>query len=204
MASKGRKKASLYDLSRERWVPGDYTKIAVELSQGSDRASAIVGGSILENSLTDILNSHFQTMDPSDVEDLFYKPTAPLQTFSAKIIIGHAVGIYGVKMREQLDIIRRIRNAFAHSMRPVEFEDELIARQVLRLREINLDFFEPFKLLLVTYLRARYIANCLDLTVGFENRAHQRAAQKSITIDFPDWSDDEPFPLLHKSTRQHL
>ena len=42
--------------------------------------------------------------------------------------MGQAIGLYGQQTRRNLDIIRAIRNAFAHAKRPISFgDDELIA-----------------------------------------------------------------------------
>jgi hypothetical protein len=38
----------------------------------------------------------------------------PLDSFSAKIAMGHALGLYGNQTRRNLDILREIRNLFAH------------------------------------------------------------------------------------------
>jgi hypothetical protein len=104
MPSKGRKKPSLRNLSRERWTPDDYDKVAAELREGSDRASALVGAAIVENALVDALKSRFQKMNADDIETLFYSETGPLQTFAAKIRVCHALGFYGVKLKRQLEI----------------------------------------------------------------------------------------------------
>jgi len=49
-------------------------------------------------------------------------------SFANKIIMGQAIGLYGQQTRRNLDIIRAIRNAFAHAKRPISFgDDELIA-----------------------------------------------------------------------------
>jgi hypothetical protein len=44
---------------------------------------------------------------------------APLATFSAKIRLAYALSIFGSSTRDDLDTIREIRNAFAHSTRPL-------------------------------------------------------------------------------------
>ena len=196
MPSKGRKKPSLQRLTRERWTPDDYDKVAGELLEGSDRASAIIGAAIAEDALVDALVSRFQKMATDDIDKLFYAETAPLQTFSAKIRIGHAMGIYGLKLRAQLDIIRTVRNAFAHSMRPLEYEYPLIKDKVARLRQIELT--EMGLSNTAPILRGRFVANCVDLMIAF--RRYSLLNHGLILHSLPDWEDGAPPPLLHKST----
>ena len=52
----------------------------------------------------------------------------PLATFGAKIKIGYAMGLYGPEIKADLDCIRRIRNYFAHTMRPLTFRDARIKK----------------------------------------------------------------------------
>jgi hypothetical protein len=151
----------------------------------------------------DALNAHFQRMSDEDREALFFSPTAPLQTFSAKFRLGHAIGMYGLKLREQLETIRRIRNVFAHSVRPLQFDHPLIKKEMGTLRDISLkDVGMPSLAQLVSELRAKFIANCADLAMTFDKYARSRAG-RGVIIGIPDWPDDAPPPLLHKSIRQH-
>jgi hypothetical protein len=48
---------------------------------------------------------------------------APLSTFSAKINVAFALGIFGKETKKQLDRVRNVRNHFAHLKDKVTFED---------------------------------------------------------------------------------
>jgi hypothetical protein len=48
-------------------------------------------------------------------------------------IEAHAMGIIGNELKSQLDRFRSIRNAFAHAMLSVSFDDELIAAECRKL-----------------------------------------------------------------------
>lgn len=52
---------------------------------------------------------------------------APMGTFDRKIRVAHAVHLLTDTTRGNLDVIRRIRNAFAHAIRPLSFETKEIA-----------------------------------------------------------------------------
>ncbi|MDE2167000.1 MAG: hypothetical protein KGJ66_11775 [Alphaproteobacteria bacterium] len=58
-----------------------------------------------------------------------------LSTFSSKIAAGYAFALYDDATRKNLEIVRDIRNAFAHSKKLIEFDNELV---MVRLGEIVL------------------------------------------------------------------
>jgi DNA-binding MltR family transcriptional regulator len=87
----------------------------------NDRAIAIVLSAILEQYLEAAISTHFAVSD-EDARPLFDDNIdGPLSSFARKIAIGYALGIYGRSMRSDLNCIRHIRNAFAHSKVHLEF-----------------------------------------------------------------------------------
>jgi hypothetical protein len=127
MASKGRKKVSLHDLTRERFRQEDITQLQAELSTGTDRSRAIVACALLDTALANALRVRFVV--DSDTDAMLYGQTAFLGSFSARIRLGHALAIYGTKTFRLLNSVRNVRNAFAHSVRPISFTHELVAEQ---------------------------------------------------------------------------
>ena len=59
----------------------------------------------------------------------------PVATFSQKTYLGRALRIYGPEMHHNLDYIRLIRNAFAHSHVPITFETPEIVGAVSELKQ---------------------------------------------------------------------
>jgi hypothetical protein len=74
-----------------------------QLRSETDRGVAIVGGSIVEAHLKNAILSRFHPLSNTRRDDLF-NGFGPLATFSAKIEIGSALGLFGQKAREDLDI----------------------------------------------------------------------------------------------------
>jgi len=58
-----------------------------------------------------------------------------LNTFSQKIMMGRALSIYGEIMNHNLDLLRHLRNAFAHSHVPITFETPVIVEAVADFKE---------------------------------------------------------------------
>ncbi len=83
-----------------------------ELLSQSDRGCAIVGASIIESLLERLLrDSMIQEVNP----DIF-TAYGPLGSLRAKIDLAHALGLLDATSTKDLHRIRKIRNAFAHSL----------------------------------------------------------------------------------------
>jgi DNA-binding MltR family transcriptional regulator len=95
--------------------------VAREIMMGSPRAAALVAGAFLDNFLAGLILRHLVELTPSEIESLF-EPDRPLGSFSAKIRMARALGIFGPKTAHDLNIVRDIRNAFAHGLRRMNFE----------------------------------------------------------------------------------
>jgi hypothetical protein len=92
-----------------------------------DRATAIMSAVELESALEEALINKMIPLSTEDIAGMFVGDSAPLSTFSAKIRICHALGIFGPKTRAELTVIRSIRNAFAHARKPIHFSTEEVA-----------------------------------------------------------------------------
>lgn len=90
----------------------------------ADRAAAIVGGTLVEAALEAAILSKFVPLDPKEERgDLFDgDKNGPLATFSARIRLGYAVGLYGPLTKEELECIKAVRNAFAHGALTLDFK----------------------------------------------------------------------------------
>ncbi len=86
----------------------------------NDRGAAILMATNLENALQSAIE-RLLAVNAARRSELFGSETSPIGTFSNKIRVGHALRIFGSETRENLDIVRRIRNAFAHAKIPITF-----------------------------------------------------------------------------------
>jgi DNA-binding MltR family transcriptional regulator len=60
-------------------------------------------------------------LDPS-AKDAMFGGSGSLATFSSKIAMAFALGIIDRQMRNDIDVIREMRKAYAHSRMPISFE----------------------------------------------------------------------------------
>jgi hypothetical protein len=85
----------------------------------SDRAAAVLAGAYLdafmESALRDVLARNSQT-------DVLFDVRGVLQSLSSKISLAAALGIVAEPVARDMDLIRKIRNYFAHHIWDATFE----------------------------------------------------------------------------------
>jgi hypothetical protein len=92
-----------------------------ELRTGrSDRSVAILIAIQIDEALKRTLVRWLRPLNTKERDGLF-GINRPLSNFSARIRLCHAMRVIGPDTRDELDIIREIRNAFAHSGREISF-----------------------------------------------------------------------------------
>lgn len=86
-----------------------------QIESESDRAAVVLAASALDNSLLQLLKSYLRPHTGSG-EDPFLEGDSPLGTFSARIKAVHRLGLIDDDMASVLNLIRKIRNEFAHEV----------------------------------------------------------------------------------------
>lgn len=139
--SKGRKKPSLADLSREFLTTDDLVGYINEVHGANPRSMAIMGAAALEQTLVGLLEAQFVD-DPDARNELLralYDSNAMLSTFANKTVLCYLLGLITKEQKDHLDIIRRIRNVFAHRVKPLRFDHVLIKTECERLTLSSFD-----------------------------------------------------------------
>jgi hypothetical protein len=90
----------------------DIRQVMSELDHDSERAAAIVGAVLVEESLGALLRARLQPDD--DLLNEMLRSSGPLGPFSVKINMAYLMGLYSKTANKELDTIRGIRNQFAH------------------------------------------------------------------------------------------
>jgi hypothetical protein len=142
---------------------GERVELEKEFYGESDRACGILQASWVELIVERSLQSRLRQEGISKIFDL----NGPLGTFSNKIIMAFGMGIFGAKTRHDLDLIRHIRNGFAHCQRPLRFNTPEIKGMCDHLELPDLD-----------QARATPI-NLLDRPVEGDGKWHDRDHPKS-------------------------
>jgi mannitol operon repressor len=102
-----------------------------ELTGESDRACALIAGAALSEGLRELLAEAFFELE--NYEKLFFEPHALLSDFASRTELSFALGLISSREQSILNIIRRIRNAFAHSVGQFTFDNDLIIKELSKL-----------------------------------------------------------------------
>jgi hypothetical protein len=94
-----------------------------DLEKQSDRGAAVIAAAMLENILEHAITARMRPLSNERHKKLF-AGTAPLSTFAAKIDIAFAIGLIGEFAHGQLNMIKEVRNRFAHRIAPLSFEHD--------------------------------------------------------------------------------
>jgi hypothetical protein len=147
-----------------------------ELFQSSDRVAAIMCAALVEHELMNAISARLE--DAGDVSALFHSGEAsPFGTFKQRIVAGKALGIYRAETAADLDLIRDIRNQFAHALLRIDFENEHISatctdlRHYLRWEQVEGREVKP--------MRVKYEDVCMSISFGLMRRTVEAYEQKT-------------------------
>ena len=132
----------------------EFTEHIEEVFGASVRAGVIVAVAELDNALARAIRSKLRSLSAAEEISVFKGAAAPLNTLSSKIIMAYALDIITDGAREDLFLLKDIRNAFAHERSVKSFDDpkiERLCRKILHTKHINsiqenADITEPDKM----------------------------------------------------------
>jgi DNA-binding MltR family transcriptional regulator len=123
-------RGKLRDFSR---LPPEYDDLSARLADflrpQHPITTAILGAIMVEHELDELLRCRLKHKD-DNTWAMLTADHGPLYSFSAKIAMGHALGIYDQATFNDLTIVRKIRNAFAHSKKPIQFDHPAVIAEL--------------------------------------------------------------------------
>ena len=105
----------------------DWRGFAEELKKESPRAAVILGASFLDIKLRELIASFL--IDNRVVDSLLGGidgGEAPLSTFSSRTKLAYCLGLLTKDEYDDLNMIRKIRNEFAHKLHNLSFDDQKV------------------------------------------------------------------------------
>lgn len=123
----------------------DLLAIFREVSGVSERAAAIVIVAFIEDSLAQVIRRRLRPLTNREDEALFDGVQAPLNTLYAKIHFGYVLWLYGKAPRDDLLVIKNIRNKFAHETSARDFSHPEIVRLCSKLHYTSYEAFSSGK-----------------------------------------------------------
>ena len=93
----------------------DIAKVFEEIQGDSDRAAAITAAAYFDEILRLALLARLVPLDEKEIKKLFDDIEGVFTSTYSMALVGYAVGLYGPKTLKDLDLIRQVRNQFAHN-----------------------------------------------------------------------------------------
>lgn len=133
----------LRDLSRP-WITAteEFASVATEVKDSPDRSACILATSLLARVLERVILARLMIVDESRIVPLFARDGA-LSTFYGNIHLAFALQLINEVVRDDFDTIRRVRNAFAHSVLPLAFHTPDIILEIRKLKYKNYNALSP-------------------------------------------------------------
>lgn len=166
-------------------------------SSGNDRATVLLFGSFIEVYLGKLLAKSMRSDLNSHDRAAILGYDGIIGTFSSKIMLAYALAIIGPIARFDLDLIRLLRNEFAHARISFNLETKEAADVCKRLRTVDLPdnlsvvplryhLVAPADSANINHPRTRFIAccHCLTYRILVAIRGPQ-AGDRAFTDDNP-------------------
>jgi hypothetical protein len=116
-----------------RPIPPEFTSASRSYTTDWDTTAVILMGSALDDVLRFRLMRHLCFKPTKDEFDHIFRFEGPLGTFSSRMELAFLFGMIDDATFEQLNLIRELRNASAHSKYGFSFSDLVLRNVVMRL-----------------------------------------------------------------------
>ena len=160
-------KKTLNDLTRQRPTKEEReaARQAFSAADSSPIVAAILGQALIEPFLEDLLREKVRHAW-SELEN------GPLFSFESKIIAAYALELIDDTTRKNLDTIRQIRNAFAHSKRLIDFDDQAVLSALTKVRGVRI----------TGNGRQFFLGLCEETVLELKRRATERQDRKLAAL----------------------
>ncbi|ARS52303.1 hypothetical protein B9G99_04920 [Kushneria konosiri] len=101
-----------------------FSQFLGEFQGETDRGSALVGAALIDERLHRLLESHF--IECKESNELIKGSNAPLGSFSTRIKMAYCLDLITELKYKECELIRRIRNEFAHQVHGLTFTDNKV------------------------------------------------------------------------------
>ena len=135
-------------------------KVLKEMQKESDRATAILLGAELDDILHQILSKRL--LPPKSKSGRLLEQDSPIGSFSARIELTYRLGLIHPMVHGELQLIRKIRNEFAHKKVGVSFKTQPVSQLTAELffpKAINQLFLKKHKEVFNPDSRSRFVCS---------------------------------------------
>lgn len=123
------------DLNPDTKLAWDVLDFRKTLTLESDRAAALMSAAYLDEQLKTLLNR--KLVDDSKVKTRLLGNSSAIDSFSSRIDLAYLLGLIPKNFRDDLELIRRIRNEFAHTAQKMDFETDSVRSRCFLLKSAH-------------------------------------------------------------------
>jgi hypothetical protein len=157
------KKQSLYSISRENVASeAEFTAYKKVMFGESHRSCALMASAYVEHMILGLIRTKLIILTEKEENTLFFEEGSTLGTFAARVDIAYGLGLITPEQKSDLNIIRRVRNVFAHAIKDIDFQHPLIQNECEKFK------FRPPSA--ETRTKDLYIMACHSLGIDFGER----------------------------------
>jgi DNA-binding MltR family transcriptional regulator len=171
--------SKMHDISKNKlggdspYSPSNVAYNVQILLKESDRGCALVAAAFLEEELAILLRGYFID-DDKCIKNMF-GPFGVLDSFSSKILMAYCLGLISKKAKTDLELIKRIRNKYAHNAKAVSFNDADI---ILLCNKLHHDVYLEISTPKMKFIR---VVNGVALEIHLEMASSKRRMIKNDT-----------------------
>ena len=180
-------------------IVNDFAGFIEEFKDESDRAIVVLTAAKLDYLLLCVLQKHLVPNTSKD--DEFFEKQGPGSTFSSKIMLAYRLGLIDKDMTRSLNLVRKVRNDFAHeasgcSLEKGSHKDRVRAlsapyRKYPAYQEFKKDFFKGIPRSRSDYMT---VTGFLILRLGYLFESLEPVAEENawrvITSSMRDWKPE--------------
>jgi hypothetical protein len=131
--ARNRGKPTIREISYAKPTTEEKKLMSAAAIKGEPIVTAILGAAMIELELDNLLRLRFPKITDSTWATMV-RENGPFSTFDQKITAGFAFRMFDEATRDNLKIVKNIRNAFAHAKTLIDFEHELVAAEVKKIK----------------------------------------------------------------------
>ena len=185
--------SALSALSKKRVYDTVPSEHAEHIHRETARTAIILQGSMIEHMLEAQLTGRLSGLNSTEKGKLF-GIEGPLGTFANKTRIAKGLGIVDQDTAKQIDIVRAMRNAAAHCVDPISFNDAAIKNAVTQLAPegMRAKISKLSEQKRRTYFELTCMSICKLLISGSHRQTDEERLKIVLTSALPDASPDTP------------
>jgi DNA-binding MltR family transcriptional regulator len=176
---------------RDKLKMPDPERLLKEIEGESDRAAIILAAAMLDDLLLYAIAMKLSFEPTGDEIEHIFRQAGPLGSFSARMEIALYFDVIEDETYKQLDTIREMRNACAHSKHPLDLTDPALAAVAMRL-------FTPEGLITVAYagrnLKGAFVAEVAFLQHVLSCGSRAEALENAAGFMVDEFLREHPSP----------